>query len=60
MTALPGVTTVMVAHRLSTVRACDRIFLVDSGRVVADGDYEALYRSSPQFKRMVDATRRGA
>ncbi|MFW2405415.1 MAG: ABC transporter ATP-binding protein [Gammaproteobacteria bacterium] len=59
-TALPDVTIVMVAHRLSTVRHCDRIFLVDGGRVVADGDYDGLYRSSAQFKRMVDATRSGS
>ena len=58
--ALPGVTIIMVAHRLSTVRNCDRIFFVESGRVIADGDFDALYHSSEQFKHMVDATRSGA
>ncbi len=58
--AMPDVTIIMVAHRLSTVRHCDRIFLVESGRVVAEGDYDELYRSSTQFKRMVDATRSGS
>ncbi|MBT8086843.1 MAG: ABC transporter ATP-binding protein/permease [Gammaproteobacteria bacterium] len=56
---LPDVTIIMVAHRLSTVRNCDRIFLVESGQVVAVGDYDSLYDSSLQFKRMVDATRSG-
>ena len=54
---LSEVTIIMVAHRLSTVRNCDRIFLIESGKVVADGDYDSLYGTSPQFKKMVDATR---
>lgn len=57
---LPGVTIIMAAHRLSTVRNCDRIFFVESGCVIADGDFDTLYGSSAKFKRMVDATRSGA
>jgi ATP-binding cassette subfamily B protein len=37
-----GRTTVIVAHRLSTVRALDRILVFDSGRVVEDGDHATL------------------
>jgi ABC-type protease/lipase transport system fused ATPase/permease subunit len=35
-------TIVMIAHRLSTVRRCDVIFLLEGGRVVAKGRYDEL------------------
>jgi len=37
-----GRTTVIIAHRLSTVRALDRILVFDHGRIVEDGDHAAL------------------
>jgi ATP-binding cassette subfamily B protein len=37
-----GRTTVVVAHRLSTVRALDRILVFDTGRIVEDGDHATL------------------
>ncbi|NUT46395.1 MAG: ABC transporter ATP-binding protein, partial [Saccharothrix sp.] len=41
--ALPGpVTTVLVSHRFAAVRRADRIVVLDGGRVVEDGDHEAL------------------
>jgi len=46
------ITTVTVAHRLSTIRDCEKIFLVDNGRIVATGDYEQLSRSSPLFRSL--------
>lgn len=39
-----GRTTIVVAHRLSTVRAMDRILVFDRGRVVEEGDHQALVR----------------
>jgi ATP-binding cassette, subfamily B, bacterial PglK len=45
-------TVILIAHRLSTVRACDRIFLLDNGRLLAEGTYEELTRSSPQFQAL--------
>ncbi|MBP0650574.1 ABC transporter ATP-binding protein, partial [Mycobacterium tuberculosis] len=35
-------TTIVIAHRLSTVRAMDRLLVFDKGRVVEDGDHERL------------------
>lgn len=45
-------TLIMVAHRLSTVRGCDRIILMEGGRVRADGRYEELLATSPAFRAL--------
>jgi ABC-type multidrug transport system fused ATPase/permease subunit len=45
-------TVIMVAHRLSTIRHCDTIYLVDQGRIVARGRYGELMERSPQFRAM--------
>lgn len=45
-------TIVLVAHRMSTVRACDVIFQLADGQIVDCGTYEALLKSSAQFRRM--------
>ncbi len=46
-------TIVIVAHRLSTVRNSDRIFVLKNGTVVEEGSYEDLYSLNGEFKRMV-------
>jgi ABC-type multidrug transport system fused ATPase/permease subunit len=50
-------TIVMIAHRLSTVRDCDRIFLLEQGRVVAQGSYDELVESNAEFRRLVSGGR---
>ncbi len=45
-------TIVMIAHRLSTVRECDRIFLLDGGSVVATGTYDELVSENDQFRML--------
>jgi ABC-type multidrug transport system fused ATPase/permease subunit len=47
-----GRTLVTVAHRLSTIRSCDRIAVVDDGRVVATGSYDELASSSDAFRAL--------
>ncbi|MCE2416137.1 hypothetical protein J4G07_19310 [Candidatus Poribacteria bacterium] len=37
-----GRTSVLISHRLSSVRTCDRILVLDDGTVVEDGDHETL------------------
>ena len=39
-----GRTTLVVAHRLSTVRSLDRLLVLDRGRVVEEGSHDALIR----------------
>ena len=45
-------TVVMIAHRLSTVRDCDVIYVLDKGRVVAQGTFDHLMKSSNEFRAM--------
>ena len=45
-------TVVVIAHRLSTVRNCDALFMLDEGRVVAEGSYDELMATSDEFRRM--------
>jgi len=48
-------TIVMIAHRLSTVRECDTIFMLEGGRVVAEGSYDELIASNRQFRALAGA-----
>jgi ABC-type multidrug transport system fused ATPase/permease subunit len=49
-------TVVMVAHRLSTVRDCDLIFLLEHGKVGAQGSFDELLEISPAFRDMARGT----
>lgn len=46
-------TIVIVAHRLSTVRNSDKIFVLKNGTIVEEGSYEELYSLNGEFKKMV-------
>jgi ABC-type bacteriocin/lantibiotic exporter with double-glycine peptidase domain len=45
-------TIILIAHRLSTVRQCDQIYLLEQGEVKACGSYDELTTSSQQFAAM--------
>lgn len=45
-------TIIMVAHRLTTIQACDCIFMMDKGKVAAQGTYEELVESNGRFRAM--------
>ena len=45
-------TIIMIAHRLTTVRNCDHIFLLEHGRVAAEGTFDELVAQSTQFRAM--------
>jgi ABC-type multidrug transport system fused ATPase/permease subunit len=47
-----NITVIMIAHRLSTVKNCDNIILLEEGRVTDQGSYEELMRSSNDFRIM--------
>jgi ABC-type multidrug transport system fused ATPase/permease subunit len=46
-------TILLIAHRLTTVRRCDVIVELEHGRVVCQGTYDELLKSSPSFRNMV-------
>ena len=46
-------TILLIAHRLTTVRRCDVIVELEHGRVVSQGTYDELLKSSPSFRNMV-------
>jgi ATP-binding cassette, subfamily B, bacterial len=47
-----GVTTILVSHRLSSVRRAERIVVIDGGRVVEDGSHEALMAAGGRYAEM--------
>jgi ABC-type multidrug transport system fused ATPase/permease subunit len=47
-------TTVVIAHRLSTVRSCDRILYLDDGKISGIGTFEELDRTNEGFARLVE------
>ena len=47
-------TIILIAHRLSTVRNSDMIFVLDGGRVIEQGTYDYLYAIGGRFTEMVD------
>ncbi len=48
-----GKTTVLIAHRISTVEHMDKIILVDDGTVSAVGTHDELLATSPEYAKMV-------
>jgi len=53
-----GRTTLLIAHRYSTIKNADRILVFDSGRIVADGPHEVVYKQSDLYRLLFD--RQGA
>ena len=45
-------TIIMIAHRLKTIRNCDRIYLMEKGKVVDEGSYEELLMRNSNFREM--------
>ena len=50
---MEGRTTLVVAHRLSTIRHADRIVVLDQGNIVEEGDHEALMARKGMYHRLV-------
>ena len=49
-----GRTTLIVAHRFSTIRNAHRILVFDGGYIVGDGSHEELYATCPLYKELYD------
>lgn len=52
-----GKTTILIAHRISTIERMDKIVFIDNGRLVAVGRHDELYDTCPDYRRMVELQR---
>jgi ATP-binding cassette, subfamily B (MDR/TAP), member 1 len=48
-------TTIMVAHRLTSIQRADRILVFDKGRIVEEGKHQDLIRAGGIYEQMVNA-----
>ena len=49
---LPGRTTIFLPHRISTIRSCDRIYLLHNGRIEAEGIHRDLLSQNPLYRHL--------
>lgn len=49
-----GKTTILIAHRISTVEKMDKIIFIDDGKILAVGSHDELSRTSPEYRTMVE------
>ncbi len=49
-----GKTTILIAHRISTIETMDRVLFIDNGRLAAFGKHTELYETCPEYRKMVD------
>lgn len=49
-----GKTTILIAHRISTIEKMDQILFIEDGELAASGTHESLYASCPEYRKMVD------
>lgn len=59
MVASRKCTTIMIAHRLTTVQKADRILVFDKGRIVEEGRHEELARAGGIYEEMVNVQNLG-
>ena len=53
-TARQGKTTILIAHRVTTIEKMDKILFLEDGELVASGSHEELYETCPEYRKMVD------
>ena len=49
---MDGKTSLIIAHKFSTIKKCDKIILIDKGRIVAQGTHDELINSNSLYKNM--------
>ena len=52
-----GKTTILIAHRISTIAKMDKILFIDDGKLAAVGTHDELYETSSAYRKMVDLQR---
>ena len=48
-------TIILIAHRLTTIKKCDKIFLMNNGELISHGSYEELVKSSDLFSKFASS-----
>lgn len=56
-TTRAGKTTILIAHRISTIEKMDKILFIDDCKLVAVGTHQELYETCPAYRKMVDLQR---
>lgn len=49
-----GKTTIMIAHRFSSIRLADRILVMEAGSIIADGSHDVVYEKCPTYRKLYD------
>lgn len=49
-----GMTTILIAHRISTVENMDKVIFLDDGKLLAFGTHEELLKSCPEYQKLVN------
>ena len=52
-----GRTTILIAHRISTIQQMDKVLFIDDGKVAAFGPHDQLYNTCSEYRKMVDLQR---
>ena len=52
-----GKTTILIAHRISTIEQMDKVLFIDGGTVAGFGTHESLYAQNAAYRKMVDLQR---
>jgi len=56
-TTRAGKTTILIAHRISTIEKMDKILFIENGRLEAVGKHQELYETNEAYRKMVDLQR---
>ena len=48
-------TVICVAHRLNSIRGCDRVIVMNAGQIVGDGSFEGLLETNDYFRKLYEA-----
>lgn len=48
-------TVICVAHRLNSIRGCDRVIVINAGQIVGDGNFEGLLETNDYFRKLYEA-----
>ncbi|CAF3910918.1 unnamed protein product, partial [Rotaria sp. Silwood1] len=49
----PLQTTITIAHRISTIRSCHQIYVIDKGRIIENGSHEELIQRNSHYYQMI-------